>query len=158
MVELGQRRYLVSGKQDDTVWDAAARPHLGGTEPVLIEPGGVSIRWPTTVRWSSTPVYASSAWVRRRAARPADADLRSLSTDSAAWTTPGHPWAGHRSAVDFCRFAESFADETELPVWQSLLQGLSWCERFLTSDRASTTGRGSRSGVAGDRADRVGAP
>jgi puromycin-sensitive aminopeptidase len=40
--------------------------------------------------------------------------------------------AGRRSAVDFCRFAASFADETELPVWQSLLQGLGWCERFLT--------------------------
>ena len=34
--------------------------------------------------------------------------------------------------MDFCRFAESFAEETELPVWQSLLQGLAWCERFLT--------------------------
>jgi puromycin-sensitive aminopeptidase len=64
------------------------------------------------------------------------ADLRSLSTDERTQLVDD-TWAavvaGGRSAVDYCRFAGSFAEEAELPVWQSLLQGLSWCERFLSA-------------------------
>jgi puromycin-sensitive aminopeptidase len=46
-VELGQRRYLISGEDDDTVWDVPLLVRTSaGTEPVLIEPGGVSIEVP----------------------------------------------------------------------------------------------------------------
>ena len=138
-VELGQRRYLISGKQDDTVWDVPLLVRTSaGTEPVLIEPGGVSI--PVA---DDGPVVVNAgvhAFVRveydDELLTRLTADLRSLSTDERTQLVDDS-WAsvvaGHRSALDFCRFAESFADETELPVWQSLLQGLSWCERFLTS-------------------------
>jgi puromycin-sensitive aminopeptidase len=62
-------------------------------------------------------------------------DLRSLSTDERTQLvddTWASVLAGHRSVVEFCRFAASFSDETELPVWQSILQGLGWCERLLS--------------------------
>ena len=139
MVELGQRRYLISGKQDDTVWDVPLLVRTSaGTEPVLIEPGGVSIPvaddGPVVVN-AGVHAFVRVEYDDELLAR-LTADLRSLSTDERTQLVDD-TWAsvvaGHRSALDFCRFAESFADETELPVWQSLLQGLSWCERFLTS-------------------------
>ena len=136
-VELGQRRYLTSGADDDTVWDVPLLVRTSaGTEPVLIEPGGVSIAVP-----GEGPVVVNAgvhAFVRveydDELLGRLTADLRSLSTDERTQLVDD-TWAavvaGRRSAVDFCRFAASFAQETELPVWQSLLQGLSWCERFL---------------------------
>jgi puromycin-sensitive aminopeptidase len=137
-VELTQRRYLISGKQDDTVWDAPLLVRTsGGTEPVLIEPEGASIGAP-----DEGPVVVNAgvhAFVRvaydDELLRRLTADLRALSTDERTQLVDD-TWAavvaGPRSAVDFCRFAESFTDEAELAVWQALLQGLSWCERFLT--------------------------
>jgi len=137
-VELGQRRYLISGEDDDTVWDVPLLVRTtSGTEPVLIEPGGVSIEVP-----GDGPVVVNAgvhAFVRveydDELLGRLTADLRSLSTDERTQLVDD-TWAavvaGRRSPVDFCRFAESFAEETELPVWQSLLQGLAWCERFLT--------------------------
>jgi puromycin-sensitive aminopeptidase len=137
-VELGQRRYLISGEDDDTVWDVPLLVRTPeGTEPVLIEPGGASIEVP-----GDGPVVVNAgvhAFVRveydDELLGRLTADLRSLSTDERTQLVDD-TWAavvaGRRSAVDYCRFAASFADETELPVWQSLLQGLAWCERFLT--------------------------
>jgi puromycin-sensitive aminopeptidase len=138
-LELDQRRYLISGGDDDTVWDVPLLVRTAeGIEPVLIEPGGISITVP-----ADGPVVVNAgvhAFVRVEyddalLAR-LTADLRSLSTDERTQLVDD-TWAaavaGHRSAVDFCRFAGSFAEETELPVWQSLLQGLSACERFLNA-------------------------
>ena len=39
--------------------------------------------------------------------------------------------AGDLRAAHYCEFARGFADDDELPVWQVLLSGLSWCDRFL---------------------------
>ena len=137
-VELGQRRYLISGEDDDTVWDVPLLVRTSeGTEPVLIEPGGVSIPAPSdgqVVVNAGVHAFVRVEYDDELLGR-LTADLRSLSTDERTQLVDD-TWAaviaGRRSAVDFCRFAESFADETELPVWQSLLQGLAWCERFLT--------------------------
>ena len=137
-VELSQRRYLVSGKEDDTVWDIPLLVRTAeGTEPILVEPGGVAFDAP-----GEGPIVVNAgvhAFVRvdydDELLGRLTADLSSLSTDERTQLVDD-TWAavvaGRRSAVDFCRFAESFGGETELPVWQSLLQGLAWCERFLT--------------------------
>ncbi|MGE0880236.1 MAG: M1 family metallopeptidase [Acidimicrobiia bacterium] len=42
--------------------------------------------------------------------------------------------AGKLSAADYCGFVRAFADETELAVWQNVLAGLSWCDRFVEGD------------------------
>jgi len=137
-VELSQRRYLVSGKEDDTVWDIPLLVRtVAGTEPILVEPGGVAFDAP-----GEGPIVVNAgvhAFVRvdydDELLGRLTAALGSLSTDERTQLVDD-TWAavvaGRRSAVDFCRFAESFRGETELPVWQSLLQGLAWCERFLT--------------------------
>src|SRR5204862_2010644 len=41
---------------------------------------------------------------------------------------------GSTSASAFCRFVEGFKDETELPVWQLILTGLAWCDRFVEGE------------------------
>ena len=137
-VRLSQRRYLISGKEDDTVWDVPLLIRTSeGTEPALIEPDGLTLEAP-----AESPVVVNAgvhAFVRvdydDELLGRLTADLGSLSTDERTQLVDD-TWAavvaGRRSAVDFCRFAESFRDETELPVWQSLLQGLGWCERFLS--------------------------
>ncbi len=137
-VEVGQRRYLISGKDDDTVWDVPLLVRTSeGTAPLLVETDGASIAAP-----AADPVVVNAgvhAFVRveyddELLGRLTE-NLGSLSTDERTQLVDD-VWAsvivGHRSAVDFCRFAERFSEETELPVWQSLIQGLSWCERFLT--------------------------
>jgi puromycin-sensitive aminopeptidase len=137
-LKLSQRRYLISGKEDDTVWDVPLLIRTGeGTQPALIEPDGLTVEVP-----AEGPVVVNAgvhAFVRvdydDQLLGRLTADLRSLSTDERTQLVDD-TWAavvaGRRSAVDFCRFADSFRDETELPVWQSLLQGLGWCERFLS--------------------------
>jgi puromycin-sensitive aminopeptidase len=137
-VELGQRRYMVSGTTDETVWEVPLLVRTGErTEPILIDPEGTSIAAP-----AGDPIVVNAgvhAFVRvgyddellGRLTR----DLRSLSTDERTQLvddTWASVLAGHRSVVEFCRFAASFSDETELPVWQSILQGLGWCERLLS--------------------------
>jgi puromycin-sensitive aminopeptidase len=137
-LRLSQRRYLISGKEDDTVWDVPLLIRTDeGTEPALIEPDGLTLEVP-----AEGPVVVNAgvhAFVRvdydDELLGRLTANLRSLSTDERTQLVDD-TWAavvaGRRSAVDFCRFADSFRDETELPVWQSLLQGLGWCERFLS--------------------------
>ena len=134
---LSQRRYLISGKDDDTVWDVPLLVRTDeGTDPALIEPDGLTLEVPT-----EGPIVVNAgvhAFVRvdydDELLGRLTADLSSLSTDERTQLVDD-TWAavvaGRRSAVDFCRFADSFRDETELPVWQSLMQGLGWCERFL---------------------------
>jgi len=120
------------------VWDVPLLVRTSaGTEPVLIEPGGASIEvqgdGPVVVN-AGVHAFVRVEYDDELLGR-LTADLRSLSTDERTQLVDD-TWAavvaGRRSAVDFCRFAESFAEETELPVWQSLLQGVAWCERFLT--------------------------
>ena len=41
---------------------------------------------------------------------------------------------GSTTASSFCRVVEGFVEETELPVWQLILTGLSWCDRFLEGE------------------------
>ena len=89
------------------------------------------------------------------------ADLRSLSTDERTQLVDD-TWAavvaGRRSAVDFCRFAASFADETELA-------GVAGAAAGARVVRALPDGRAARAlpvvdpgaAVAGDRTDRMGA-
>jgi aminopeptidase N len=137
-LKLSQRRYLISGKEDDTVWDVPLLIRTSeGTEPALIEPNGLTLAVPV-----GAPIVVNAgvhAFVRvdydDELLGRLTADLTSLSTDERTQLVDD-TWAavvaGRRSAVDFCRFAESFRDETELPVWQSLLQGLGWCERFMS--------------------------
>src|SRR5262245_52076450 len=135
---LTQRRYLISGKEDDTSWDVPLLVRTSrGTDPLLIEPDGASIDAPdngSVVVNAGVHAFVRVAYDDALLGR-LTAELRSLSTDERTQLVDD-TWAavvsGRRSAVDFCRFAESFREGNELPGWQALLQGVTWCERFLT--------------------------
>ena len=42
--------------------------------------------------------------------------------------------AGDASVNVFLDLVEGFSQETELPVWQAIVTGLSWCDRFVEGD------------------------
>ena len=71
------------------------------------------------------------------AARLAGSAMRALSPLE-RYALVDDAWAavvdGSTTASSFCRFVEGFADETELPVWQLILTGLNWCDRFLEGE------------------------
>jgi puromycin-sensitive aminopeptidase len=139
-VRLAQRRYVLAGEEGDDAWDVPMLVRAGGkTAPVLIEPQGTSV--PETGGGSVVVNAGAHAFARVRydevlLAR-ITASLQELSADERTQLVDD-TWAavvaGRGSAAAYCRFAASFEHESEYPVWQALLQGLGWCERFLEGE------------------------
>src|SRR5262249_57004957 len=42
--------------------------------------------------------------------------------------------AGRLHAEDYCRFVRGFSDEPDLPVWEIVLAGLGWIDRFVDGE------------------------
>ncbi|HZD17116.1 MAG TPA: M1 family metallopeptidase, partial [Actinomycetota bacterium] len=136
-VRLSQQRFLLSGERAPGSWDVPLLVRRGdGREAVLVEAVGATV---TVEPGQALIVNAGAhAFARVRYEEPLlsrvsgaldrlSADERTQLVDD-AWAATV---AGQAGAAAFCRFVEAFAGETELPVWQAILQGLSWCERFL---------------------------
>ena len=89
--------------------------------------------------WSSNAGWRQlrSGLLRRRppgAGSTARAFARSHARSNGnAWsTTPGRPWSpGDAPASSFVDLVAGFADETDLSVWQAIVTGLTWCDRFV---------------------------
>jgi puromycin-sensitive aminopeptidase len=140
-VRLSQQRLRLSGPDDGLRWDVPLLVrHGGSTVPLLIdaETKDISLADPP----GPVVVNAGShAFIRVRYApellRRLTDDLTQLSAVERyglvddAWTAV---LAGETSAVEFCAMAGAFGDETELPVWQAILGGLAWLERFVEGD------------------------
>ncbi len=134
---LTQQRFLLSGGPEPGAWDVPLLIRRDErVEAVLVEPTGTTV----TVTADRPLVVNAGAHAFARV-RYDEALLRRI-TDALVGLSPDERtqlvddrWAatlsGQLSAVAFCRFTASFADETEISVWQAILQGLSWCERFL---------------------------
>ena len=141
-VRLTQRRMLPSDPSDATtwpvpllvrqVWDGGER-----TEAVLVEADGLSV-----------PLGSPDAVVVANAGGASfvrvfnDDDLRIRLVGALDRLSPAErqdlvddTWAavtaGDVDATSFLDLAEGFRDEGRLPVWQALLHGLSWCDRFV---------------------------
>ena len=140
-VRIDQRRFLADGGIDDTVWDVPLRVReLEGEErSLLVGPDGAGV--PTAPTTGIVANAGSSSFVR---VRYADA-LQDRLTDRLPDLTPLERYglvddlwaavaAGSASASAFVRFAERFGAEDDLSVWQALLQGLGWCDRFLDGE------------------------
>ncbi|HSL10868.1 MAG TPA: M1 family metallopeptidase [Actinomycetota bacterium] len=144
-IRLTQRRMLPSDPSDPTrwpvpllvrqVWDDGEK-----VEAVLVEADG-----------SSLPLAASDAVVVANAGGASfvrvfyDEDLRGRLVTSLDRLTPSErqslvddTWAavtaGHVDVTSFLDLVEGFADEDELTVWQAIVAGLSWCDRFVEGD------------------------
>jgi len=139
-VRLAQRRYVLTGEAGDAAWDVPLLVRSGGkTAPVLVEREGTSVPdtgdGPVVVN-AGAHAFARVRYDEMLLAR-ITGSLGELSADERTQLVDD-TWAsvvaGRGSAAAFCRFTAAFEAETEYPVWQALLQGLAWCERFLEGE------------------------
>lgn len=134
---LSQERFLLSGQRAPGVWDVPVLVRRDdGAQALLVEPAGATV---AVGAGQSLVVNAGAhAFARVRyddvlLARVTGA-LGRLSPDERtqlvddAWAAVV---AGHAPASGFRAFVAAFAGETQLPVWQAILQGLSWFDRLL---------------------------
>ena len=144
-VHLTQRRMLPSDPADATTWPVPLLVRQiwdGGdrTDAVLVEADGLRI-----------PLAAPGAVVVANAGGASfvrvfyDVDLRARMLDALDRLTAAErqdfvddAWAavtaGDADIGSFLDLVEGFRDETELPVWQAILHGLSWCDRFVDGE------------------------
>jgi puromycin-sensitive aminopeptidase len=137
-VFLSQQRFRFDGETDDTRWLAPLLVRHGA------QPDAASSRCSCNprARRSRTPWGSGRCERRRSRVRPVRYDARSRRlADSLgllahqSGTLVDDAWAstllGASTAAEFCTLARAFVGETDLPVWQALLVGLTWCDRAL---------------------------
>jgi puromycin-sensitive aminopeptidase len=139
VVTITQRRFLSDGGEDATTWDVPlrVRPRGGDETSVLVDAGGA-----TVPAGAGTVVNAgASSFVRVHYATDLLDGLTEHLGDLSAPERYGlvdDLWAavaaGSAQASAFVRFAERFGEEEDLAVWQAVLQGLGWCDRFLDGE------------------------
>ncbi len=137
-VRFDQRRFLADGGTDATVWEVPLRVReLDGDErSVLVPAEGIDLEASPEAAIVANAgagafvrIHYGDALLARLSSRLADlssVERYGLVDDRWAAVT-----AGAASAADFVTFAQGFVKEEDLAVWQVLLQGLSWCDRFL---------------------------
>jgi puromycin-sensitive aminopeptidase len=145
-VRFSQRRFLPSRDDDDTTWPVplTVRQVAGDQERVdriLIEAGGAELDLisPDAVAVANA---GSASFVRVWY----DDELRSrivgkamdVLTPIERYSLVDDAWAavvaGKASADSFLDLVRGFADETDLRVWQAILGGLGWFDRFVDDE------------------------
>jgi puromycin-sensitive aminopeptidase len=145
-VRFSQRRFIPSKDDDDTTWPVplTVRQVAGDRErvdPILIEPDGAELE----LLASDAVVVAnagSASFVRvwyddelrsRIVSRAMDvlSPIERYSLVDDAWAAVV---AGTASAGSFLDLVEGFKDETDLRVWQAILGGLGWLDRFVEGE------------------------
>jgi puromycin-sensitive aminopeptidase len=142
-LRLTQRRFVPSDLSDPTTWPVplVIREVAGGrtrTRSVLVEAAGLSV--PMDDPGSLVVVNSgASSFVRvfydeslrERLLGAAFTELspveRQCFVDD-AWSAVV---AGEAGATSFIDLVSGFGEETDLSVWQAILTGLGWCDRFL---------------------------
>ena len=139
-VRITSRRFRLGAGDDAAPWQVPFFVRVGDrTDRVLLPAGGT-----TLVGAAGTPAVVNAgghAFVRVRY----DAALLRRLTGSLGDLAPSERYqlvddtwatvlAGSTEASTFIDLARSFADETDLAVWGSILTGLSWCERILEGE------------------------
>ncbi|HEX9259103.1 MAG TPA: M1 family metallopeptidase [Acidimicrobiales bacterium] len=143
---LSQRRFLFGADDDGTRWAIPVKvrqDHGGRIDECWVLLDGDELRVPMLHRDALVVVNAGgygfyrvdySPALLQRIVRPT---LQRLTTPERygvaddAWAAVVAGWLG---ADDFVRFSSGFADETEPAIWQTLLNGLRWCDRFVEGE------------------------
>ena len=141
-IRLTQRRFAPSVPQDETTWPVPLivrqlSPEGERVEHVLVESTGLTI--PLAHRDALVVANAGSAAFVRTFY---DDELRGRLTARLDELTPGErqslvddAWAaavaGRATVSSFLDVAAGFAGETAPSVWQTIITGLAWCDRFL---------------------------
>ena len=136
-----QQRFLADGGSDHAVWDVPLRVRaLGGEETSVLVPADGTVV-PTSDGDAVVVNAGASSFVRVRY----EAGLLDRLTDRLTELTPleryglvDDHWAavtsGAAPASEFVAAASRYGDEDDLAVWQLLMQGLGWCDRFLEGE------------------------
>jgi aminopeptidase N len=139
VAHLTQARYRADGLSTETTWPLPLAVRQGSeVQWLLLEAEGADIPLagdaPLVVNAdgaSFARVWYADPELRARLAAAASIELSPI--ERAGFVDDA--WAavvgGHASAVDFIDLVQGFKDETELTVWQAIVAGLGWCDRFL---------------------------
>jgi len=140
-VRLDQRRFLADGGTDHAVWDVPLRVRsLDGDEASVLVPADGTV--PAEAADAAVVVNAgASSFVRVRyeggLLERLTARLPEISPLERYGLVDDH-WAavtsGAAPASEFVLAASRYGDEDDLAVWQILLTGLGWCDRFLEGE------------------------
>ena len=140
-VRIDQPRFLADGPDDHAVWDvplrvrrSAARGRRCWCRPTAPRscprPDAAVVVQRRREQLRAGPVRGRAARAARRAA------VRGLA-DGAVRTGRrplGRGGVGAACASEFVAVAARFRDEDDLAVWQVLMQGLGWCDRFVEGE------------------------
>ena len=140
-MRIDQRRFVADGGSDHAVWDVPLRVReLGGAESSVLVPAD-GTEAPAAPDAAVVVNAGASSFVRVRY-EPALLErlverLPEVSPLERYGLVDDH-WAavtsGAAPASEFVAAASRYGDEDDLAVWQLLLQGLSWCDRFLEGE------------------------
>jgi puromycin-sensitive aminopeptidase len=140
-VRLDQRRFLADGGADHAVWDVPLRVRtLGNDEDsVLVPADGTIAAGPSDAAAVVNAGASSFLRVRyeggllerliERLPEVSPLERYGLVDDHWAAVT-----SGAAPVSEFVSAASHYGDEDDLAVWQLLMQGLGWCDRFLDGE------------------------
>ena len=143
-VRFAQRRYMPSRSDDGTTWlvpllvRQIAPDGRSTTDALLVEGAGASLplldRDAVVVANAGAFSFVRVWYDTQLADRLAGAAQKELSPLE-RYALIDDAWAavvdGTATASSFISLVQGFRDETDLPVWQLILTGLGWCDRFL---------------------------
>ena len=140
-ISIEQHRFVADGGSDHAVWDVPLRVRaLDGDETSVLVPADATMA-PASAGAAVVVNAGASSFVRVRY----EGGLLERLTDRLPELTPleryglvDDHWAavtsGAAPATEFVAAASRFGDDDDLAVWQLLLHGLGWCDRFLEGD------------------------
>ena len=138
-----QRRFVPSRTDDETVWPVplVVRQVTGDGERVdrvLVEAEGVELPLADpdalVVANGGGASFVRAFYdddLRARLVARARTDLTPIERQCLVDDTWASVVAGGAPVTAFIDLVAAFADEDDLPVWQAILAGLSWCDRFV---------------------------
>jgi puromycin-sensitive aminopeptidase len=141
-----QRRFAPSVPDDETTWPVpllVRREHGPSkrTDAVIVDSEGLTLE----LEAPDTLVVANEggtsfvrSWydddLRSRLVAHAFTDLAPIERHDLVDDAWASVVAGDRPASSFIDLVAGFSEETDLTVWQAILAGLAWCDRFLDGE------------------------
>ena len=139
VAQLTQARYRADGLSSETTWPLPLAVRQGSdVRWILLEAEGAEVPLtgdgPLVINAdgaSFARVWYADAELRERLASSAMTELSPIERQGLLDDAWAAVVGGLASAVDFIDLVQGFKDETELTVWQAIITGLGWCDRFL---------------------------
>jgi puromycin-sensitive aminopeptidase len=143
VLRFSQRRFIPSDPDDPTVWPVpliVRQTWTGGerVDRVLVEAGGLELPLVSAdglvVANADGSSFVRTFYdddLRGRLLERAQADLSPIERQGLVDDTWASVVAQDAPIGTFLDLVAGFGDESELPVWQTILTGLTWCDRFI---------------------------